>query len=88
MNICKKLSALLSTVSKVFERIIYDKIREFAYKTITQDQFGFLPRHSCLQHLLQFLSKIMEVLEDKSQMDVVYVDIKKHLILFRIKLFF
>lgn len=44
--------SLLSSVSKVFERLVFDKIKDFIWKTITPKQFGFLPGHSTIQQML------------------------------------
>ncbi len=47
--------SLLCVISKVLERIVYDKVFESIGKSITTTQLGFLRNHSCLQQLLTFL---------------------------------
>ena len=69
--------SLLCSVSKVFERLIYDKISDFVLKGVSHAQFGFLLGHSCLQQSLLFLRSVIISQEWKSQQDVVYLDIKK-----------
>ena len=44
---------------------------------ITPDQFGFMSKHSYLQQLLVFIDAIVNRHEQKSLMDVVYVDTRK-----------
>ncbi len=50
--------SLLCSISKVLQRLVYDKIYEFVYNSISTFQFGFLKSHSCLQQLLIFIRKI------------------------------
>ena len=69
--------SLLSSISKVFERLIYNEISDFVTSTISPSQFGFLPNHSCLQQLLLFTKSILDSHESKNQRDVVYLDFRK-----------
>ena len=69
--------SLLCTVSKLLERLIYDKIFNFVSASLSSSQFGFRPKHSSTQQLLFFLSLIHESLTSSSQADVVYLDFKK-----------
>ena len=69
--------SLLCCVSKVLERLIFDKIVQFVTQQISPSQFGFLRHHSSLQQLLIFLSKIISSLESKQAFDVIYMDFKK-----------
>jgi len=50
--------SLLSVISKVFERLIVDKIKAFIYEKINPCQFGFMPQHSALQQMLLFIDSI------------------------------
>ena len=71
--------SLLCTISKVLEKIIYDKIISFVSQSISPLQFaiGFRPKHSTLQQLLLFVNSICESFSSKSQTDVIYLDFKK-----------
>ena len=69
--------SLLPTVSKVFERLVYDKVFEFVSPYISSQQFGFLPNQSTLQQLLISLHKISNSYSAHTQTDVIYLDIKK-----------
>ena len=69
--------ALLCSISKVLEKIIYDKIIIFVSGSISPSQFGFRPKHSTLQQLLIFVNHICNSFSSKSQTDVIYLDFKK-----------
>ncbi len=69
--------SLLSSVSKVLERLVYDKLFSFLSNRISKAQFGFLKSHSCVQQLLCFLCNISSALDARSQVDVIYLDFKK-----------
>jgi len=64
--------SLLSNISKVLERIIYDKIIAFILH-ITPYQFGALKGRSTVQQLLIFLN----IFNSNTQTDVIYLDISK-----------
>ena len=63
--------SLLCIISKVLEKIIYDKIIPFVSRAISSSQFGFRPKHSTLQQLLLFVNSVCESFCSKSQVDVV-----------------
>ena len=58
--------SLLCTVSKVLERIVYDKIIDFLTPSISSSQFGFLSKRSTVQQLLLFLHNILSFLRQFS----------------------
>ena len=66
--------SLLSNISKVLERIIYNKIINHISSRINPAQFGFLQNRSMTQQLLLFLSKIFIT---RHQLDVIYLEISK-----------
>ena len=68
--------SLLCVISKVLEKIIYDKITPFISASINHSQFGFMKGKSCLQQLLLLLNQIHSSLSHSST-DVVYLDISK-----------
>ena len=69
--------SLLCSISKVLERLIYDKIIDFVLPKLSVAQFGFLQDHSCLQQLLLLLDNIHKAFNGKSQLDAMYLDISK-----------
>ena len=69
--------SLLCSLSKVLERLVYDKVFVFIHRSVSKFQFGFLRSHSCLQQLLIFVSKVFDSFGDNCQMDSVYLDFRK-----------
>ena len=69
--------SLLCTVSKVLEKLIYNKVISFVSVSISPSWFGFRPNHSTTQQLLVFLSHLQECLSHNSQAHVIYLDFKK-----------
>ena len=63
--------SLLSSTSKVLERLIYDKLISFLKEFISPVQFGFLKGHSTLQQLLLFYDRVMNS-TPSSQWDVIF----------------
>jgi len=63
--------SLLSTTSKVLERIIFNKTVSYISSMINPAQFGFLKNRSTTQQLILFLSN------NRHQLDVIYLDISK-----------
>ena len=66
--------SLLSIVSKVLERLIFNKIISHISKSINPSQFGFTKNCSTLQQMLIFTDQIIN---SPSQTDVIYLDISK-----------
>ena len=66
--------SLLCNVSKVFERLIYDKVISTVANSITPHQFGFQKGHSTLQQLLLFFHQLIT---SNDEIDVIYVDFRK-----------
>jgi len=66
--------SLLSNTSKVLEQIIYNKLIDHIACQINPVQFGFLQNRSTTQQLLSFLSNAFN---DRNQLDVIYLDIRK-----------
>ena len=69
--------SLLCIVSKVLERIVYNHIMNFAMNSFTQHQFVFLPGRSTLQQLILFTEKLLNGINNKNEVDVIYMDFKK-----------
>ena len=62
-------------MSKLLERIIYDKVIKHISDQISDFQFGFMKNRSTLQQLLVFLNAIHEA--NKTQIDTIYLDFAK-----------
>ena len=70
--------SLLCCISKVLEKLIFDKTFDFLLNNIvSSSQFGFVRKRSTLQQLLIFMSSVVQAFDTKTQVDVIYLDIKK-----------
>ena len=64
-------------MSKVLEKLVYQNVIEFITPKISQNQFGFLSGRSCVHKLLSSMSTIVEAVNSKSIVDVIYLDLRK-----------
>jgi len=66
--------SLLSTISKILERLVYNKVMEVYSDSISHNQFGFCKNKSTLHQLLLYFN---DLYSSKEQKDCVYLDISK-----------
>ena len=66
--------SLLPVVSKVLEKLVYNRIVDFISSSISSSQYGFLRGRSTLQQLLVFFNTIFS---SPFPIDVVYLDFRK-----------
>jgi len=69
--------SLLSTLSKVLERCIYDKIIDHIRPKLSKLQHGFLKGRSTTGQLLSVISNITQILDRNKATDVIYLDLSK-----------
>ena len=69
--------SLLCILSKVLESVIYNKIINFVWPKINNNQFGFLRNRSCLTQLLTSYSNVYSALDAGICCDIAYFDFKK-----------
>ena len=71
--------SLTSVVCKLLETLIRYHMVEFLvkHKLINTSQHGFLKARSCLTNLLCFFEEITKWVDDRSPVDVVYLDFQK-----------
>ena len=71
--------SLTSTVGKILESIVANKIREHLekHKLIKLSQHGFLVGCSCLTNLLSYYSEVFEAVDSGKAYDTVYLDFSK-----------
>lgn len=69
--------AILNTVSKIFELILFDRIYHTVGAYISPAQHGFLPKKSTLSNLLSFTQYVHEAIQHRAQVDVIYTDMEK-----------
>lgn len=69
--------SLLSSTSKVLERLVYTKCYSELESTLSPAQFGFRKNHSTTQQLFLFYKEIMESNASGTQFDVIFLDFAK-----------
>ena len=71
--------SLLSQTSKIFERIIYNKIYDHCKinNILTEKNSGFKKLDSTINQLIHFSHKIYQGLEDEEKIGIIFLDISK-----------
>lgn len=69
--------SILCTISKIFEKVIFDKIYPFISPLIPPNQHGFMRRRSTTSNLSLFSNYILCQMENGGQVDVIYTDFEK-----------
>ena len=64
-------------VSKILERLVYNKIMPFLLNSFSTYQFGFLPKRSTTQQLLLVLNTIHKAIHTSKAVDILYLDFRK-----------
>lgn len=68
---------VLSVVSRVFEKVLYNKIFDNIKETISDKQHGFMRGRSTITNLTCLTQFVSETLDDAGQVDVIYTDFSK-----------
>ena len=79
-NICNERPiSLLTTFSKILERIVYVRLQNFLnkHKIISDCQFGFRQKHSTSHAILTFTEKITEAIDKFNHTIGVFLDLSK-----------
>nr|CAI5866027.1 unnamed protein product [Callosobruchus analis] len=69
--------SILNNFAKVFEMSIYNCIYPLTAHLISDSQHGFMRNRSTVSNLTEITQEIAEVLDNKSQIDVIYTDFTK-----------
>ena len=69
--------SLLCIVSKVFESLVFAKIKDFVTNSISSNQYGFLSNRSTVQQLLTMLNQIVMAFDENTTVDCIYLDYRK-----------
>jgi hypothetical protein len=69
--------AILSTVGKLFELLVYRHIYEDLYGQLADCQHGSVKGRSTLSNLLEYSSFVLKSIEDGCQVDSIYTDFSK-----------
>ena len=78
MNNYRPIS-VLSSLSKLFEKIVYAQIYEYLikYKLIHLNQSGFRSKHSCVTALTKIVDHILKEMDQGNYTGVLFLDFKK-----------
>ena len=71
--------SLTSLVGKIMESLIRDKVTDHLITNalINLSQHGFMADRSCQTNLLEFLDKVLELIDEGKPVDIVYLDFSK-----------
>jgi Reverse transcriptase (RNA-dependent DNA polymerase) len=69
--------AIIPTIAKVFELVVFNKIHDFVHEKISQQQHGFVTGRSTATNLLEMVNYTMDGMIAKCQTDVLYTDYAK-----------
>lgn len=69
--------SLLSVVSKVLEKCIFSRVFPFFQPKLYHLQDGFVRGCSCVTSLLRSTHDFTEAVDDKNQLDAVFLDYRK-----------
>jgi hypothetical protein len=67
----------ISTIPKLFEKIVYDSIFPLIRPLIVNQQLGFINQRSTETNLCEFVHRVATAMDRGYQMDVVYTDYSK-----------
>ena len=71
--------SLTLVICKLLESLIKDHLVDFLVKNnlINPSQHGFLKARSCLTNMLCFLEDVTKWVDERSPVDIIYLDFKK-----------
>ena len=69
--------SILSTLSKLFERLVHNEVYPVLHNTLIQQQHGFVKKRSTTTNLLVFTSDLFDNIDNRIQVDAVYTDFRK-----------
>ncbi len=69
--------SLLSLISKVLERCVFNNIKDHIFSQINSCQHGFVRGKNCVTQLIEVFDKIGSLLDRGKQIDVIYLDMSK-----------
>ena len=74
-NVCNHIPiSPLPLFSRVFEKLVYDSLYNHVCNTISGSQHGFVKCRSTVSNLACYLDSISEAIDNKKQVDYVYLD--------------
>ena len=77
-NVCDYIPiSVLPLCNNVFEKVVYDSLYNHMRNTISDSQHGFMKCRNVVSNLSCYLDSIYESIDDKKQVDSVYLDFSK-----------
>jgi Reverse transcriptase (RNA-dependent DNA polymerase) len=74
---CYRGISILSTIPKMFEKMVCDKLTPIISARISKTQHGFLKGRSTVTNLIEFSNFVIDEMENGRQVDGVYTDFSK-----------
>ena len=73
-----RLISLLSTISKVLEKIIYKRVYSFLEQNniLYNSQYGFRTNHNCKQAIMELVSRLLHAKERDEHSAGIFLDLK------------
>ena len=71
--------SLLLSIDKVFEKILFNRMMSFLRKNkiLSEKQYGFWPKHSCVHALIDFAKKLRKNMDIKLTSQACFIDLSK-----------
>ena len=69
--------SLLSTISKIYEKIVHKRLYSFFNPMFYNRQFGFRNKHSTIQAIMEMNSDVLESLDNKQKTIATFLDLSK-----------
>jgi len=69
--------SLLSSISKIFEKVLYKRLYNFIKNKLSDKQYGFRAKHSTIQAVTEMYADIVESLDNKSMTIASFLDLSK-----------
>ena len=69
--------SILTQINRIFEKLLRDRLYSFLGKRIYKKQFGFQPKHSTEQPILDLKEHLLEKCSKKMISCILFLDLKK-----------
>lgn len=69
--------AILQSIPKLFEKIVYKTLAAFIHPHLSIVQHGFMPSRSCTTNMLEFTNFVLNSLSNAKQVDALFTDFAK-----------
>lgn len=69
--------SILNTFAKLFEKLVFNSFYQCLSHSIPEEQHGFLRGRSTITNLAVFVDSVLNSMEQRRQVDVVYTDFEK-----------